>query len=271
MLNKVMFGMLLAALLAVPGIMITSAQAQDAAAPAGDAVAVAPGMEVDAAAAASAAKPKSAFAQVLFGSGFFGFLLWMLLAACSIAGVALIVDSFVNIRAKKIAPEALAEEVKTAMGQGDVMKALKHCEDNPGPLAAILSAGFSNVEEGFEAIQDSVGVAADLESEKLLQRVAYLNLVGNLAPMLGLLGTVQGMIMAFATLATQSAGAAQQAALAMNISQALYTTAAGLLVAVPAVAFFYFFKNRATRIILSMEGMTMELIKALRNVEVVEE
>ncbi len=134
-----------------------------------------------------------------------------------------------------------------------------------------MSAGFSNVEEGFEAIQDSVGVAADVESEQLLQRVNYLNVVGNLSPMLGLLGTVQGMIFAFATLGTQAAGAAQQAMLALNISQALYTTAAGLAVAVPAMAFFYYFRNRATKIILGMEGQTMDLIKVFRNVEVVNE
>jgi biopolymer transport protein ExbB len=79
------------------------------------------------------------------------------------------------------------------------------------------------------------------------------------------------MIYAVATLATQSAGAAQQSMLAMNISQALYTTAAGLCVSVPAVGFYYLFKNRAMKIILGMEAMTMELIKSLRNVEVVEE
>ncbi len=211
------------------------------------------------------------FFRVVASGGFLGIVLWLSLGAASIAGVALIVDSFITIRESKIAPEDLIDAVRTAMEQGDVMKALKHCEDEPGPMANILSAGFSNVQEGFEAIQDSVGVSADLESEKLLQRVTYLNVVGNMAPMLGLLGTVQGMIYAFATLATQTAGAAQQSALAMNISQALYTTAAGLCVAVPAVAFFYFFKNRAMKIILNMEAMTLDLIKALRNVEVVEE
>ena len=117
----------------------------------------------------------------------------------------------------------------------------------------MLSAGFSNVEEGFEVIQDSIAVAADLESEKLLQRVTYLNLVGNLAPMLGLLGTVQGMIFAFANLGTARA-APGSSLLAMNISQALFTTAAGLSIAVPAVGFYYFFRNRATNIILDMEA-----------------
>ena len=211
------------------------------------------------------------FFTVIIGSGAIGIILWLALFGSSIAGVALIVDSFITVRAKKIAPPELAEKVQDAMEQGDVMKALSHCEDNPGPLANILNAGFSNVQEGFEAIQDAIAVAADMESEKLMQRVNYLNVVGNISPSLGLLGTVQGMIYAFATLATQSAGAAQQSALAMNISQALYTTAAGLCVSVPAVAFYYYFKNRAMNIILGMEAKTMDLIKVLRNVEVVEE
>lgn len=213
----------------------------------------------------------SGFWSVIAGSGIFGIVLWLSILACSIACVALIVDSFITIRQSKISPLELENRVREAMEEGDVMKALDYCEEDPSPLAGILSSGFSNVQEGFEAIQDSVGVAADMESERLMQRVTYLNVVGNLSPMLGLLGTVQGMILAFATLATQSSGAGQTAALAMNISQALYTTAAGLTVAVPAVGFFYYFKNRATTIILGMERMTMDLIKNLRNVEVVEE
>lgn len=227
-------------------------------------------LEADAAEAAASEEPSSGFFQVVAGGGWLGILLWMTIFGCSLAGVALIVDSFITIQQKKLVPQHLADSVMEAMEQGDVMKALKQCEEEPGPLASVLSAGFSNVEEGFEAVQEAVGVTADLEGEKLMQRVNYLNVVGNLSPMLGLLGTVQGMIMAFASLGTTT-GAAKQAMLAINISQALYTTAAGLSVAIPAVAFFYFFRNRATNIILGMEALTMDLIKTLRNVEVVED
>ena len=209
--------------------------------------------------------------QVITGSGFLGVFLWLCLLGDSIAAAWLAIDFFVTINPKKIIPEALVNEVREAMEQGDVMKALQRCEQDQGPLPSILQAGFRNVKEGFEVIQEQVGSAADLESEKLMQRVAYLNMCGSIAPMLGLLGTVQGMIMAFANLANTQAGAAQQAMLAMNIAQALWTTAAGLVVAIPAVSLYTYFKNRLSRIILSMEGLTMDLIKALRNVEVVEE
>jgi biopolymer transport protein ExbB len=209
------------------------------------------------------------FLDVVLGAGFLGVVLWLLLLLTSVAGMALIVDSFLTIKPSRIMPDDLVANVKSAMEQGDVMKSLKYCEAEPGPLANILSAGFSNVEEGYDVIQEAVGIAADLESEKLLQRVNYLNVVGNLAPMLGLMGTVQGMIKAFNTLA--SAGASAAGLLALAISQALYTTLFGLFIAVPALAFFYFFRNRATNIILNMEGLTMDEIKILRNVEVVEE
>lgn len=228
--------------------------------------------EEAAAAVADEAKNEAmGFGKIVANSGPMGIMLWLALFACSIAGFALIVDSFITIRDKKIVPGEFVTKVREAMEQGDVMKAISHCDEEPGPLSNILTAGFSNVQEGFEAIQEAVGVAADLESEKLLQRVTYLNVVANLAPMLGLLGTVQGMIYAFATLGTQSAGAAQQSMLAVNIAQALYTTAGGLLAAVPALAFFYYFRNRATRLTLGMEALTLDLIKVLRNVEVVSE
>ena len=211
------------------------------------------------------------FLAIVRNAGWFGVVLWLALAACSMAAVALVIDSFVTIKESKIAPQELVEQVREAMEQGDVMKAIAHCEEQPTSLANILSTGFSNVQEGYDVIQESVGMQADFESERLLQRVAYLNVCANLAPMLGLLGTVQGMIFAFGTLATATPGAQQQAQLALNIAQALWTTAVGLGIAIPALSFYTYFKNRATRIILSMESLTMDLIKSLRNVEVVQE
>jgi biopolymer transport protein ExbB len=208
------------------------------------------------------------FVDVVRGGGFLGIVLWVAIFVTSVAGIALIVDAFITVRAIKIMPPTLVKDVQEAMEQGDVMKALQHCQEEPCPVSSVLSAGFSNVEEGFDTIQDAVSVAAAMEEERLMQRVNYLNVVGNLAPMLGLLGTVQGMIAAFANLA--SAGAAGGGALALSISQALYTTAFGLFIAIPALAFFYYFRNRASTIILTMERLTMDEIKILRNVEVVD-
>lgn len=208
----------------------------------------------------------SGFVAVLLSGGVLGIVLWLALAALSLAGTHLIIDSFIKIRAKRIIPDALANRVREALEANNIPQAMQWCDEEPGTLSNILSAGFTNLPDGPEAAQEAIEVVAELEGEKLLQRINYLNVVGNLAPMLGLLGTVQGMIMAFATLGTE-AGAAKNAMLAVNISQALYTTAAGLVVAVPALGFFAFFRNRATRIILSIEALTMDLMKKIRSRE----
>ncbi len=217
-------------------------------------------------AAEAAPEEVSGFIDVVKGGGGLGIALWLGLAGLSFAASALAFDSAINIRASKIIPKTLVSLVREAIDEGSPKKAAQRCRDVPGPYSNILLAGFENHGDGFDTVQEAIGIAADMESEKLLQRINYLNVVGNLAPMLGLLGTVQGMILAFATLGTTS-GAAKNALLAINISQALYTTAAGLVIAVPAIGFYFFFRNRAAKIILTMEGLTMEVMKGLKNRE----
>ncbi|MGI6496423.1 MAG: MotA/TolQ/ExbB proton channel family protein [Kiritimatiellia bacterium] len=218
--------------------------------------------------AESQPEPQSGtFSQVIFGSGAFGAILWFALFGVAAASVYFIVDSIILVRPQKIMPQALIDKVIAAMAEGDVLKAIKACESEPGPMANILSAGFSHVEEGYDIIQEAIATAADLEIERLMQRMNWISVCANISPMLGLLGTVQGMIMAFATLAT---GAPDVGSLALAISQALWTTAAGLCVAIPSVTAYYAIRNNANRIILRMQAITLELIKDLRNVEIVE-
>jgi biopolymer transport protein ExbB len=235
--------------------------AQDA--PAGGELVAAEGSD----AAAPAAK-KASFFRVVKEAGFLGGFLWLLIFAAAGAAVWFSVDNAITVRAQRIMPDVLVDSVTEAMQEGDVIKALQCCENEPGPLANILTSGFSHVEEGFDVIEEAIGTSAELETEKIMQKLTWLSVVGNLAPMLGLLGTVQGMIAAFGRLGT---GSPDVGLLAMDISQALYTTAAGLLIAVPCVAVYYIFRNSANKIVLRMEALTMELIKDLRNVEVVEE
>lgn len=216
------------------------------------------------------AKSTGGLWSIITNGGPWGVAVWLMLIACSIVCVWLIIDSYQTIRSIRVYPPALAEAVREAITEGDLLKALKQCDQFPSPLASILTAGFSNVEEGYEVVQDAVSIAADKEAERMLQRVTYLSVISNMTPMLGLIGTVQGMIFAFHTMATMQAGAAQQAMLALNISHGLWATAVGLIVAVPSGIYYFFFKNRATRMILDMEALTLDLTKSLRNVQVVE-
>jgi biopolymer transport protein ExbB len=213
-------------------------------------------------------KGSGGFGSVVFGSGIVGIILWFAIFSAAGAAIYFIVDCSITVRPKRVISSDLVTAVTISMQEGDVLAAIKNCENNPGALANVLGAGFTHVEEGFEIIQESVSTAAEFETEKLMQKITWLSVVGNIAPMLGLLGTVQGMIMAFANLGD---GAPDVGILANNISQALFTTAFGLMIAVPCVAFYYVFRNNANRLVLRMEALTMELIKDLRNVEVVDE
>ncbi len=255
--------------MAVSLVFVNQLGAQAPAAPA--AAPAAP--EPEAAPAEGEAAPKAqgtSFLDVVMGGNAVDKTVWFLLFATSAATVALIIDGALTIKMDKIMPQHLVVSVREALNNGDLGAALDACNASPGPFSNILSAGFNNVSEGFDVIMDSVSSAADMENEKLMQRVNYLNVCGAVGPMLGLLGTVTGMVSAFASLATAS-GAAKQTQLAISISTALYTTVVGLLISLPAILAFTFIKNNAARIILSMEGMTYDLIKVLRNAEVVED
>lgn len=241
--------------------------AQDApAAPA--AAAAAPAVDAAPAAAATASPPGQSFMDVVLGGTWLDKTIWALIFLTSFATVALIIDAVISIRAVKIMPPQLVEAVKNALAEGDLGAAMEACEATPGPLANILMAGFNNISEGYEVVMDAVSSTADMETEKLMQRVNYLNLCGAIAPMLGLLGTVTGMVSAFASLAVAS-GAQKAQMLAISISTALYTTAVGLLIAVPAILGYTFVKDNAARIILTMESLTYDLIRNLKGAEVV--
>lgn len=217
---------------------------------------------------ADKADPKgTSFLDVVMGGGIVGFILWMALFSSGGFAVYFIVDGYILVRPKKIMPQALIDQVKESMDQGDVMKAIEICDNDPSSMAKILKAGFARVEDGFDVIDEAISAAGDLEIEHMMQRLNWISICSSLAPMLGLLGTVQGMILTFASIALTGV---EISSLSLTISQALYTTAGGLCIAIPSITFFYYLRNSANRLVLRMQVVTSDLIKNLRNVEVVE-
>lgn len=217
----------------------------------------------------NAAKSKDSgggFYQIVFGSGLVGMILWFALFGDGALAIYFSIDSSILIKPEKLMPKKLMDGVQGAMAEGDVVKAMEVCQQNPSAMSNIVLAAFQHIEEGFEAIQEAVTAASDLEQEKIQQRLNWISVCGNLGPSLGLLGTVQGMILTFQALA--SGGAGDAAALANSIGQALWTTAGGLIVSIPSITIFYSMRNKANRLILKMTAMTMEILNGLRNVSV---
>jgi biopolymer transport protein ExbB len=217
----------------------------------------------------TAAPQGPGFIDIIYGGSIVNLFIWLLIFVSSFAMLAFVIDGLLQVRRDKILPGHLIIGVRDSLDHGDLDQAMNICETNPCQLSNILMAGFTNITEGYEVVQEAVSAATDIESEKIMQRIGYLNLCGQIAPMLGLLGTVTGMVAAFAGLA--SGGANKGSMLATAISTALWTTVCGLLIAVPALISFTIYKNIATQRLLESEATVLDLIKTLRNAEVGDE
>lgn len=188
----------------------------------------------------------------------------------SIGGFGLIVYNFMAVRPEPILNTEATTQIDKALEALDIGKAKTLCQENPSPTTSIIEAGMARVdihnydpEQVKEAIEEAS--AEELAGPYVL--INYLSVVGSLSPMVGLLGTVSGMVKAFNVIEAEGAGSAQ--ALAGNISEALITTATGMIVGIPAMFFFFFFKNRygkiTSRIGRIVGDLQFTLNKAIRN------
>jgi len=165
----------------------------------------------------------------------------------SIAMVALILEHLLSMRRSVLMPTGLAEEIHKMLAESQFSQASERCRERGGFLGHVLSAGLADVELGYAAIEKSMEDASTEHSARLFRKIEYLNVISTLAPMLGLLGTVWGMINAF--LEFESKANPQVSELAPGIYKALITTLLGLGVAVPALAAFAIFRNRIDELV----------------------
>lgn len=165
-----------------------------------------------------------------------------LIVLMSLIMVALIADHIMNIRRSTLMPPGLAEEVHRCLGERNIDEAKKLCEEHPGFLSRLLAAGLDETGGGYHAVEKAMEDAAVEQSARLFRRIEYLSVLGTIAPMLGLMGTVWGMITAF--MEFEQKANPQVSELAPGIYRALVTTLLGLGVAVPALAAFAIFRNR---------------------------
>ncbi|HSG69331.1 MAG TPA: MotA/TolQ/ExbB proton channel family protein [Planctomycetaceae bacterium] len=176
--------------------------------------------------------------ELAMAGGYIG----MVIAALSVVLIALIIEHLISIRKGALMPPNLAPQVHALIAQRQFKQAEDLCRQNPSLLGEILQAGLSEVGLEYSDIEKSMEDASVEQSSRLLRKIEYLSVIGSIAPMLGLLGTVWGMILAF--LEFESKANPQVSELAPGIYKALVTTLMGLGVAVPAVAMFAIFRNR---------------------------
>lgn len=191
-----------------------------------------------------------------------GFMMWPILI-CSIIVIAVSAERYWTLNPNKIAPKTLLAQVWTWI-KNNQLDATKLRElKNSSALGQILASGLSNSKHGREVMKDSVQEAAGQVIHDLERYVNVLGTIATVAPLLGLLGTVFGMIETFNEIMLQGSG--NTGALAGGISVALYTTAFGLIVAIPATISHRFFQRRIDSIVVTMEEESIKLIDALHS------
>lgn len=201
--------------------------------------------------------------SIIFAGGPAGVAVMLVLVALSLTAVYLVFDQLLTLRRSELLPAGLSEEVRQALKESRVDDARSACEEQPSMLSFVLLQGIEDLPFGWSSVEKSVEEALAEQSAQLYRRAEYLSVIGNIAPMVGLLGTVMGMIMAFHRVA-ESQGTASASELAEGIYQALITTVGGLIIAIPSLGAFAIFRNRLDQMIAEAAYAAQHVFSPLR-------
>ena len=199
------------------------------------------------------------FHVLMVECGTIGWILW----AMSILTLAIIVQYFITIRRDNILPPVVLDQIRELFDEKQYGEAIEMTASEPSFLSYVVHAGLSDASHGYPAMERAMEEAAEERTTKLLRQIEWLSLIGNISPMLGLFGTVWGMIMAFQTLAA-SGGTAEPAELSQSIGVALVTTLLGLAIAIPALAVFAIMRNRVDAVTSEAMVAAQDLISTFR-------
>ena len=194
----------------------------------------------------------------LFQDG--GPLMWILLA-CSLIAVAVIVERAVRLRRRALIDPEVVEDIQTHVEQGKIDMAIARHHGSPSLIGRILSKGLDEYTNTSADIETSLVEAGERGLQVLNNNLSVLGLIARVAPLLGLLGTVIGMIAGFGTLEIAGVGKEE---LAKAIRMALITTASGLAIAIPTIIASTYFRSRIRRITAEFEEIFIDLIKTVK-------
>jgi len=190
------------------------------------------------------------------------------LGLLSFAMVVFIIQNFISLKEKTLLHKEMLPELLEMMLNKKVRDALIYCRRHPSMFTNTFAAGLERCMKGevdFTKVHESVEEASVEQVTVLMKPIDYLSIIGATSPMLGLLGTVMGMIKAFQTMG--AVGMGKPAELAANIGEALITTATGLIIAIPAMAFYFYFKKRFDKTLATLGRNLGYLFDALETGE----
>lgn len=203
------------------------------------------------------------FLDIVLSGGIVGLAILLVLFALSVAAAYLVFDQVMTLRRTEILPEGVSDAVRQALLTGRPAEADAVCRRQPSVLSVVLLSGLSELEFGWREVEKAVEDSLAQQAARLMRRIEYLSVIGNIAPMVGLLGTVTGMIFAFQQVAT-TRGAAGAGDLAEGIYQALVTTVGGLVVAIPALAVYAICRNRVDSLIAEVAYQSQHALAPIK-------
>ncbi len=181
---------------------------------------------------------------------------------CSVVALAIFLERLFALRRSRIIPQGFVLELETFKERGSEQEALlRLCERYDSALARVIKAGVERITYGLAEVAHAVEGMGQHEAALLGTNLRMMGVIANLAPMLGLLGTVLGMIHAFTVIA--KAGTGHPELIATGISEALLTTAAGLIVAIPTLAGYHYLRGKIDRYVVEMEEVALSFLEGL--------
>jgi len=195
----------------------------------------------------------------------FGGIVGAIIILLSFVAVALVIEYALSIRTKTIMPAEDAKQLGEMIGAGRFEQVeAKADSESPSFLSAVVAAGVRERTRGYDAVVKAMEDCADALTGRLLRKIEHLNIIANIAPMLGLLGTVMGMVRSFNQISV-AVGGVDPRRLAAGIFEALMTTVMGLVVAIPALYAFGIFRNRVDAVVAQASEQAAEIIEPLKN------
>lgn len=181
---------------------------------------------------------------------------------CSVIALAIFLERLYSLRRSRVIPQGFVQELAAFKERGGEREVLvRLCERYDSALARVIKAGVERVSYGLAEVAHAVEGVGQHEAALLSTNLRMMGVISNLAPMLGLLGTVLGMIHAFSVIAR--AGTGRPELIASGISEALLTTAAGLIVAIPTLAGYHYLKGKIDRYVVEMEEVALSFLEGL--------
>ncbi len=201
--------------------------------------------------------PESIVTLIMHGGPLIIFI-WLCIVGTSVVMVTLIIQNVMSLKKDRLAPPPLIEALRQTIESGNYQEAWATCNANKNYLANVLKSALTRLGRGKDAVEAAIAEHGLREATLIRTRNSYLSVIGVISPMIGLLGTVIGMMGAFAVLAT--AGMTDPRALSGKISEVLLATAAGLFIAIPAFVAYYVFRNISQMVIVHADDVVNTLL-----------